>query len=88
MSELPDRVGAAWFTPQVGPRLLLRDRDRKFCEGFDAVLAAEGIVTVRTLYRTPQANGHAERWVGSARRECLDWLLIVNRRHLEHVLAE
>ena len=28
----------------------------------------------------------AERFVGTARRECLDWLLIVNRRHLERVL--
>jgi putative transposase len=50
------------------------------------VLASEGIGTVRTPYRTPQANGHAERWVGSARRECLDWLLIINRDHLERVL--
>ena len=24
--------------------------------------------------------------MGTARRECLDWLLILNRRHLEHVL--
>jgi putative transposase len=27
-----------------------------------------------------------ERWVGSVRRECLDRLLIVGRRQLEHVL--
>ena len=36
--------------------------------------------------RAPKANAVAERFVGTARRECLDWLLIVNRRHLEHVL--
>jgi putative transposase len=34
------------------------------------------------------ANAHAERWVGSCRRECLDWMLIVNQRHLEAVLHE
>ena len=34
------------------------------------------------------ANCYAERWVGSVRRECLDWLLILGRRHLEHVLTE
>jgi hypothetical protein len=35
--------------------------------------------------RAPKANAIAERFVGTARRECLDWLLILNRRHLEHV---
>ena len=36
--------------------------------------------------RAPKANAIAERFVGTVRRECLDWLLIANRRHLEHVL--
>jgi len=36
----------------------------------------------------PMADAHAERWVGGCRRECLDWMLIVNQRHLEAVLHE
>jgi putative transposase len=53
---------------------------------FDAVFASEGIKIVKTPVRAPKANAVAERFVGTARRECLDWLLILNHRHLEHVL--
>ncbi len=40
----------------------------------------------RTPFRAPNANTFAERWVGTVRRDCLDWILTVNRRQLEHVL--
>jgi putative transposase len=67
-------------------RYLIRDRDAKFTRSFDAVFASEGITIVKTPVRAPKANAIAERFVGTARRECLDWLIILNRRHLEHVL--
>jgi len=41
---------------------------------------------VKTPIRAPKANAIAERFVCSARSECLDWLLILNRTHLECVL--
>jgi transposase InsO family protein len=47
---------------------------------------SEGIEIVRTPIRAPQANAYAERFVGTVRRECLDWLLIAGRRQLERVL--
>jgi putative transposase len=68
------------------PRFLIRDRDRKFSHAFDAIFRSEGIEVVRTPIQAPNANAYAERWVGSARRECLDRLLIFGRRQLEHVL--
>jgi putative transposase len=67
-------------------RFLIHDRDAKFPSAFDAVLTSEKITVIRTPVRAPNANAHMERWVGSVRRECLDRLLIVGRRQLEHVL--
>jgi putative transposase len=71
-----------------GLRLLIRDRDRKYSDSFDGVLRSGGIRIVKTPTRAPQANAIAERFVRTVRAECLDWLLILNRRHLERVLRE
>jgi transposase len=69
-------------------KFLIRDRDSKFTNVFDAVFASEGIRILRTPVLAPRANAIAERWIGTLRRELLDRILILNRRHLEHVLAE
>jgi putative transposase len=69
---------------QVG--FLIHDRDAKFPRAFDALLATEKIKVIRTPVQAPNANAHMERWIGSVRRECLDRMLIVGRRQLEHVL--
>jgi putative transposase len=71
----------------VRPRFLVRDRDSKFTREFDEVFRSEGIRLIKAPVRAPKARSHAERWVGTVRRECLDRLLILGRRHLEHVLA-
>jgi len=73
----------AWVTQQArnlgldlvdeGARLLIRDRDSKYSGAFDEVLRSGGIRIVRTPVRAPQANAIAERFVRTARAECLDW---------------
>ena len=67
-------------------RFLIHDRDSKFTRDFDIVFRSEGIEIVRTPVQAPKANAIAERFVRTVRAECLDWLLILNRRHLERVL--
>jgi putative transposase len=66
---------------------LVRDRDSKFTREFDEVFRSEGIHVIKAPVRAPKARAHAERWVGTVRRECLDRILILGRRHLQHVLA-
>jgi transposase InsO family protein len=86
----------AWVTQQARnlsftgllerTRFLIHDRHSKFSGAFDEVFRSEGIKVIHTPIRAPQANAYAERFVRTVRAECVDWLLIVGRRHLEHVL--
>ncbi len=68
----PLRVGVRVRRPEWGSQDLGAER--------------EGLRVIRTSVRAPQANAYAERWVGTLRRECLDWIPIFGRRHLEAVL--
>ena len=67
-------------------RFLVRDRDAKFSRSFDAVLRSEGMQVIRTPFRAPNANAHAERVIETIRAECLDWTLILGRRQLDRTL--
>ena len=68
-------------------KFLIRDRDTRFIAAFDAVFTAAGARIIRSPVRAPRANAIAERWIASARRECLDRMLITGERHLRLVLV-
>ncbi len=90
---------AAWATQQArnlatdlgirmdSLRFLIRDRDSKYTDAFDAVFQAEDIEIVKTPVRAPKANAHCERVIGTLRREVLDHILILGEGHARRVLA-
>ncbi len=80
MMDLGERAGQF--------RFLIRDRDTKFTGSYDSVFTAQGVRIVRTPARAPHANAFAERWIRSARRECLDHVLVYGERHVLTTLAE
>jgi putative transposase len=77
--ELDDRPTAV--------RFLIRDRDTKFVGPFDEVFRSEGAKVIQTPVRAPNANAYAERVIETVRAECLDWSLILGRRHLDRTLT-
>lgn len=69
-------------------RYMIRDRDAKFPDLFDEVLADAGIAVALTGIRMPRMNAVVERWVRTCRRELLDRTLIWSQGHLLYALRE
>jgi putative transposase len=70
-------------------RFVLHDRDSMYSTELDAALRSLGVTVLRTLSRAPcQANAFYERLVGTMRRECLDFLISWNERHVRRILKE
>jgi putative transposase len=98
LSPATAHPNSAWVTQQArnlamalddrspAIRFLIRDRDAKFSRSFDQVIRSEGMRVIRTPFRAPNANAHAERVIETIRAECLDWTLILGRRHLDRTL--
>ena len=75
------------FPWDSAPRYLLRDNDASYGQDFRKQVDAMGITEVVSAARSPWQNAYVERVIGSIRRECLDYILIFNERHLRRVLS-
>jgi transposase InsO family protein len=81
---------AEWIARQIteafpwdsAPTHLIRDRDAAYGLAVTRRLAAMGIRDHPIAPRSPWQNGHAERLIGSIRRECLDHVIIFGEAHL------
>jgi hypothetical protein len=69
------------------PKYLLHDRDCKYGPAFACVAKATGIELVRTAYRAPKENAICVRFLGSVRRQCMDYMLVLGEAHLRRILA-
>ena len=86
---------AEWIAHQItdafpwneAPDYLVRDRDGSYGHAVTKRLAAMGIRDHPTAARSPWQNGHAERLIGSIRRECLDPIVVFGEAHLRRILA-
>ena len=88
--------GDVWVAQQLreatpfgeGPRFLIRDNDNKFGAAFARVAEGTGIEVLTTPYQAPKANAICERFLGSVRRECLDFFLILSEQHLRKIMKQ
>ncbi len=69
-------------------RFLIHDRDAIFSPTLDNELRGFGVQVLKTPVRAPKANAFCERLIGTIRRECLDYLIPINGRHLKSILKE
>jgi putative transposase len=67
-------------------RHLLRDRDAIYGGDWVAMTKAMGMEEVLSAPRSPWQNPFVERLIGSVRRECLDHVIVWNRRSLCRIL--
>jgi transposase InsO family protein len=69
-------------------RFLVHDRHATFSAELDEAVRSLGVEVLKTPVRRPQANAFCERLIGSVRRECLDYMIPLNERHLRRVMRE
>jgi putative transposase len=74
------------FSERDAKHYLIRDRDSIYGCEFRRCIQSLGMKEVVAAPRSPWQNAFAERLIGSIRRECLDHVVVLSRRHLRNLL--
>jgi transposase InsO family protein len=69
-----------------GYRFVIHDRDSIYSKELEDSLKALGLVVLKTPYKSPQANSFCERLIGTARRECMDFIIPISEEHIRQTL--
>lgn len=69
-------------------RFLIHDRDAISSVAVDGMARSSGLRVLKTPVRSPKANAFCERLIGTIRRECLDYLIPIDERHLRRIVKE
>src|SRR5437899_11800359 len=69
------------------PRHLIRDRDQVYGERFSRQARMLNVGEAVIARRSPWQNAGAERVIGSFRRECLDYVVVLGVCHLRNILC-
>jgi transposase InsO family protein len=93
--SVTDHPTADWIARQLtdafpwdeAPDYMIRDCDGCYGQAVKKRLAAMGIRDHPIAARSPWQNGHAERLIGSIRRECLDHTVVIGEAQLRRILA-
>lgn len=67
-------------------RFVLHARDRIYSRELDTAVRSMGVDILKTPFPAPQANAYCERLIGTARRECLEYLVPLHEKHLRRML--
>jgi transposase InsO family protein len=95
-TNVTEHPSAEWATQQFREflafdhsyKFVIHDRDCIFSSALDLALKGFGVRPIRTPVRSPMANAYCERLIGTIRRECLDYLIPFNERHLRRTVKE
>ena len=70
----------------IDPRFLIRDRDRKYPDEFDAFWKEAGVRPIKAPPRAPMANAFCESYIGTTKREVLNHFICFSRGQLDYIL--
>jgi putative transposase len=94
--NVPDHPTSEWALQQFREavtlndeiRFLIHDRDIIYSRDLDLAIELMGMEILKTPVRAPTANAYCERLIGTIRRECLDFMIPLNERHLRRILID